>query len=567
MATAASLSKALRNVNMHTHDYLPIAAAYCRELNLREIIDSRVDTRMQLSPGLVVQVMTLDVLSQRSPLYRIEEFVEQQHRELLLGEEIDPHLFNDTNIARSLDAIFNAGPSKIITDLGIQAAKGFDLDMHALSYDTTSTSVWGEYRGSEDEDTPGPAIVHGHSKDQRPDLKQFMTELLCVDRGVPIAGSSLDGNSSDKKSNNAMLTRISSILARHGLGPGSCIYVADSAMVTEENLESMGELQFISRLPATYSACSQAIDEAVAANDWIPFGMMAETETGKNRPPAEYKGHETTVFLYEKPYRGVVVHSSAHDKRRQKKIENAIDQSLKALKNNLKKVQVRYFCKEDAEVAAGNLAKMTSPLHTVSVTVKEVAVRRRGRPPKEGPVPTELNYDLSWEIMVKEEKLLVLQEQAGCFVMLTNVPLDSLDASAVLRTYKGQYGIESDFSFLKDPLVVNDLFLKTPSRIDALGMILIIALMIWRLMERQMRLYLKEQGTTVPGWDNKPTSRPTSFMMSTVFAGIIAVELADEGALVNDLTPRQTAFLAALGLDERVFYDKQVRCALTRRTV
>jgi len=385
--------------------------------------------------------------------------------------------------------------------------------------------------------------------------------------GVPIAGSSLDGNSSDKKSNNAMLTRISSLLARHGLGAGACIYVADSAMVTEENLRALGELQFISRLPATYSACSVAIDEAVATDNWIPFGTMAETVTGKNRPPAEYKGYETTVSLYEKPYRGVVVHSSAHDKRRQKKIKNAIKQSLEALKGKLKKVQVRYFCREDAEVAAANLRELSSPLHALNVTVNEVAVRRRGRPPKDGTVPMDLRYELSWEITAKEEKLQVLQEQAGCFVMLTNVPLDSLDAASVLRTYRGQYGIESDFSFLKDPLVVNDLFLKTPSRIDALGMILIIALMIWRLMERQMRLYLAEQGTTVPGWDNKPTARPTSFMMSTVFAGIMAAELAGVCTLVHELTPRQTAFLSALGLDERVFYDKQVICVLTRRTV
>ncbi|MCF7943183.1 MAG: IS1634 family transposase [Spirochaetia bacterium] len=563
----ASLAQALRKVSMHTHSYLPIAAAYCRMLNLREVVDGMVDTRMELSPGIVVQAMVLDVLNGRSPLYRIEQFVEQQHRELLLGEEIDPHLFNDTNIARSLDALFAAGPSKIITELGIRAAQVFELDMHALSYDTTSTSVWGEYRGSDEEGTPGPAITFGHSKDQRPDLKQFMTELLCVDRGVPIAGSSLDGNSSDKKSNNAMLTRISSLLARHGLGAGACIYVADSAMVTEENLRALGELQFISRLPATYSACSVAIDEAVATDNWIPFGTMAETVTGKNRPPAEYKGYETTVSLYEKPYRGVVVHSSAHDKRRQKKIKNAIKQSLEALKGKLKKVQVRYFCREDAKVAAANLRELSSPLHALNVTVNEVAVRRRGRPPKDGTVPMDLRYELSWEITAKEEKLQVLQEQAGCFVMLTNVPLDSLDAASVLRTYRGQYGIESDFSFLKDPLVVNDLFLKTPSRIDALGMILIIALMIWRLMERQMRLYLAEQGTTVPGWDNKPTARPTSFMMSTVFAGIMAAELAGVCTLVHELTPRQTAFLSALGLDERVFYDKQVICVLTRRTV
>ena len=38
---------------------------------------------------------------------------------------------------------------------------------------------------------PGPVLTHGHSKDHRPDLKQFMTELLCVERGVPIFGRTL----------------------------------------------------------------------------------------------------------------------------------------------------------------------------------------------------------------------------------------------------------------------------------------------------------------------------------------------------------------------------------------
>jgi transposase len=47
--------------------------------------------------------------------------------------------------------------------------------------------------------------------------------------------------------------------------------------------------------------------------------------------------------------------------------------------------------------------------------------------------------------------------------LLSNVPTEgegALDAARLLRTYKGQYGVESDFAFLKDPLVVNDLFLK-----------------------------------------------------------------------------------------------------------
>jgi transposase len=77
-----------------------------------------------------------------------------------------------------------------------------------------------------------------------------------------------------------------------------------------------------------------------------------------------------------------------------------------------------------------------------------------------------------------------------------------MDAAGLLRTYKGQYGVESNFAFLKDPLVVNDLFFKTPSRIDALGMILIIALMVWRLMERTMRVHVANT-KTMPLFDWK----------------------------------------------------------------
>ena len=39
-----------------------------------------------------------------------------------------------------------------------------------------------------------------------------------------------------------------------------------------------------------------------------------------------------------------------------------------------------------------------------------------------------------------------------------------------LRAYKEQHGIEQNFGFLKDPLIVNSLFLKKPERIEALGL-------------------------------------------------------------------------------------------------
>ncbi|MEA3230221.1 MAG: hypothetical protein U9Q05_00490, partial [Thermodesulfobacteriota bacterium] len=83
-----------------------------------------------------------------------------------------------------------------------------------------------------------------------------------------------------------------------------------------------------------------------------------------------------------------------------------------------------------------------------------------------------------------------LYKEAGCFVLITNVPADgdsSYDSRAILRAYKDQYGIEQNFGFLKDPMIVNSVFLKKPKRIEVLGLVLLISLLIWRLVERSMR--------------------------------------------------------------------------------
>jgi transposase len=553
----------LKEANIYTHGFLPIAAAYCRRLGLVELVNSMIPTQMELKPGLVVQAMVLDVLSGRNPLYHVENFLAQQDIQLLLGEAVDAHAFNDTNLARSLDAMFECGTSKIVTELGLRAAATFQLDLGTASYDTTSTSVWGEYRRWEHEEQPeGPIITHGYSKDHQPQLKQFMTELLCVDRGVPIFGRTLDGNSSDKDSNHAMLTRISSIMARHGLGPGAFVYVADSAMVTGPNLKALGSNSFISRLPGTYAACKNAMAEAVDARNWVTIGSLTEHPAVKSRPVAEYTVYETTVVLYGIPYRAVVVHSSSHDKRRQKKLEKRIACSADAIAKTLKHVQKLYFCEADARKASSQAEKLSDSLHRVSVTIEPVEVRQRGRPSKNNPA-TDTRYQLSWQLMEETEGIQRERDLAGCFVMITNVPAAgevSLDSAGVLRTYKGQYSIESDFAFLKDPLVVNDLFLKTPSRIDALGMILIIALMVWRIIERSMRLYLGQTQTTVPGWDNKPTNKPTSYMLTKLFFGIQVMLFKDQRFFLKEPLDRLSAFLSALGLDSQVFLDPRYKC-------
>ena len=547
-----------------SHGHLPAAAAYCRRLGLVELVDRMVPSHMGLRPGLAVQAMVLDTLTGRTPLYRVEQFLAGQDMELLLGEPVSPHTFNDTNLARSLDAIFAAGTSKIVTELGIQAVATFGLDASAPSYDTTSTSVWGDYRACElDQPPPGPVVTHGHSKDHLPELKQFMTELMCVDRGVPIFGRTLNGNSSDKTSNNQMLSRISSIMAKHGLGPGAFVYVADCAMVTESNLEAVGSNRFITRLPATYAECARAIIEAIGSKAWTQIGRLAETVTTTGRPCAEYKAFETSVALYAKTYRAVVVHSSSHDKRRQKKLAKAIAESAKSITAALGKLPDVFFCEADALAAAARAQRLSDRLHTVTAAVRPVQVRRPGRPPDNGPAPTNTRYALSSELAVNTAGVEKERILAGCFVLLSNVPTEGdggMDAKKLLQTYKGQYGVESDFAFLKDPLVVNDLFIKTPSRIDALGMILIIALMVWRLMERSMRAHVENAKTTLPGWDRRNTDKPTAFMMTTAMTGIMVARKAGKRVLLCEPGPRQMAFLKAMGLGPSAFTDHRCKC-------
>ena len=93
-------------------------------------------------------------------------------------------------------------------------------------------------------------------------------------------------------------------------------------------------------------------------------------------------------------------------------------------------------------------------------------------------------------------------------MLITNEPEESsggLSSKELLRAYHDQHSVEQNFGFLKDPVIVNALFLKSPRRIEALGLILGLALMIWRLMERTTRSLSK--GAT-PRWSVGTTGRP-----------------------------------------------------------
>jgi len=167
-----------------------------------------------------------------------------------------------------------------------------------------------------------------------------------------------------------------------------------------------------------------------------------------------------------------------------------------------------------------------------------------------------MRYNLKTHINTHTARIARLEEEAGCFVLLTNVPTArdmAHSARDILTVYKDQHGTEQNYGFLKDPVIVNSLFLKKPERIEALGLILLLALLLWRLMERTMRQHVDTTRTPLPGWDKKTTERPTSFMMVTKFAGVIVVKLGSQRHLARPLSGVQHQYLTALDVPVTYF--------------
>jgi transposase len=541
--------------------FLPIVAEYVKRLRIVEEVNRLCPTNSAVSAGHVVLALILDTLSGRSPLYKLEQSFLHQDMELLFGEDIPPSKLNDDVVGRSMDALFDVGTGLILSAAVLSAVKQYALNMQAVHHDTTSVTVHGDYDLYQSADHGHPFVItRGFNKDHRPDLKQIVHSLLCVDRGIPVGAKLVNGNESDKSINRNLLGEVAEKMRQ--LGQDDPIYVGDSALVTEENLALLADgkkgCRFVTRLPRTYNECREVVAWAVEQGKWQELGTISPQRPTAKRKPAHYHGFESEVDLYERRYRVLVVHSDALDKKSVKKFEREIEldkANLTKLKTDWEKID--YACLPDGQRALSRLPR--GKFHRLAGEIREVPHYPRGRP-KAGDTrtPTRIDYRLILRIEPDEETIVRAQREAGCFVLLTNIPKEGprgMGSYDLLAVYKGQDTVERNFGFLKDEAIVNSLFLKTPARIEVLGLILVLSLMVWRLMERTMRLSLEESGGTVEGWDKKPTSRPTSLMITTQFLSMVVIRTEGRRFPANGLSPTQRRYLEILKVSHRVFID------------
>jgi len=546
--------------------FLPIIAAYVNKLRIVETVNQVCSSEgYDVSPGHMVAAMVFDTLSGRHPLYRLEKSFENLDIELLLDIPIRAEKLNDDAAARTLDRLFRANTGRIYGAVAVTAVKLFNINTRHVSEDTTSRIMYGNYDLYEDPKDDHPfEITHGFSKQNRPDLKQLVHSMLCVDHGIPIYMKCESGNASDMKVNENILKWVVDSMRK--FGETDMLYVGDSALVSKENLALMEDAKtgcrFVTRLPGKYTECKQAISRAVDADAWEDLAGFSNEPDSPKRPRARYRVFETVVTLYDRRLRALVVHSDAHDRRKTHGLEKRIkDDEEKMIKIQVSEQKIKYACRPDAKAALVRLPEQT--FHRLVGEVEEKVHYKKGRPKADVPrLVARTTYHLKLRVERKSEVIERAEKETGCFVLLSNVPDDgpsAMSARELLAAYKDQHYIERNFGFLKDPVIVNSLFLKTPGRIEALGLILVLSLLVWRLMERTMRKSLKETGGTVKGWEKRQTTRPTMLMMTDVFLSVMVLRTMAGRFLAKPLNSTQEAYLKILQVSPAVFTDPDER--------
>jgi transposase len=85
--------------------------------------------------------------------------------------------------------------------------------------------------------------------------------------------------------------------------------------------------------------------------------------------------------------------------------------------------------------------------------------------------------------------------------------------------------VERGLRSLKNPLFfVSSMFIKKPSRIDALSLIMTLSLLVYSIAERRMRASMEKANKTTPNQINIPTATTTLRWVFQCFEGINLVQ-------------------------------------------
>ncbi|RUQ30869.1 IS1634 family transposase, partial [Peribacillus cavernae] len=373
-----------------------VIAHFCDELNVVKHINDRVSwdpNRAEMSPGEAIKAFVINLLVKREPLYRVNDFYKSVDISNLFDKSWQADDFNDDRLGRALEKLAKSDLPGIYHGIAFEALEKEGILLDQAHFDTTSLSLQGAYETADSEED-SLRITFGHSKERRPDLKQLMFGLGSV-QGLPIFADVMDGNTSDKKWNGDMALQMKDLLPSETLR--SKITITDSAMVTEENLKIFGDRPFISRFPENFGLCKKLKETAFENEaDWAQVGTLSDK---KNSAIYRIQGMDTE--LYDRTYRFAVVHSSALDQRKQKKINRDMSNEGSKIEKSIKTWSgIEYHCHEDAAAQLEQHVATRLKYHRLTGEVKrmEKVKRRPGRPSNTVTAPVDIYYTCQFTV-------------------------------------------------------------------------------------------------------------------------------------------------------------------------
>ena len=522
---------------------LALAYPYLRRLQVAETIDALVKAgkERQVATGAVIETLVLNRLQPRpSPISRLGAWAETQAIEEVYG--LPASALNDDRIGRALDEIHPHLP-ELWASLVLQGAQAFGVRLDQLHSDVTRVAFEGDYADVPTASAAGQAlarITRGYSGKDDPRRKQLTVSLsVSADGGVPAWYQVGDGNAADSQTYPVHLAAV-----REHLHLDHPLVVGDSKLITRGNC-----LGFC-RAGATFIGPSglRAADRTLLCQAWekgAPWHRLDLPAPGAPPRAGRYWGllhqewladpEEATTY----PLRRLFVHSlddrTAARHQRAKELARA-RRALWTIVHRL-----RYPAYRDVALvrrkATEAVARVAAFVH-VSVRCGEAGVQ------------------VAWQ--VDHDWLRAEARFDGIYSLLTNLTGHQAQSRTIFRHYKEQAVVEGRFrTFKHPPLQVRPLWLHQPQRLESLVFVVLLALFLFALIEREARREVGQSGQVFTGLraDGRDRLPVTSTQLLAAFAPLSLVkQRLRVGADIVDvrtpttLTPIQAQILRRLHL-------------------
>jgi len=553
-------------------DDLPLLLQWLFNMHIDQIIDAVLKSphgnRQGLSYGQLAVVFLAYILTECNHfLSPVRDWVTKHQRvlTLALGCPIRDTDFTDERLADLLDAIGQDAVGEALEEqLGQHLIRAYALPTDTARIDTTTVSV---YHQPEQTDL----LDYGHSKDHRPDLRQFKEVLSTLDPvGIPLCSATVAGHCADDPLYLPIWRRMVKVLGR-----ADFLVVGDCKLASLENRAQIqdGKGYYLAPLPMTGDtpedlrhwvlkpptpACAITLPDAPQ-----PVGQGFEVAVAQTwtRPPGAHETAPATAITWTE--RTLVVCSDKHAHRQQHALAERLrraQQALAKLKAAPEADLAQLTRQSQALLNRYDVAAYLQVTWTAHTTETKHYLKRGRHGPNS---PFELVTSTTWHVQLTQltEAIATFNQLAGWRIYVTNAPAARLDVQAAVCCYREEWQPERGFHRLKGAaLAIQPLLLRSDQRICGLLRILVIALRALTLLEFVARRQLAQQTAPLQGLyagnPKRATQQPTAERLLRAFDDITWYQVSNGQITWEHVTPLsnlQRRILDLLGISEAVY--------------